>query len=263
MSLDPIDDSPAGVNLGRNVPDPANDVIIIFGGWGNTDNGEPLTANSTDGAGQVLSGVNALVDPPTHPKQVLAIQGTLSGMGGVQQGLNFIRRNFHPRGRLIIYGYSAGGTDALALCRAIWREIPMFDCSSRSFATRRASLWTPNVWDREPSDSDRANLGSVMVDLLVSVDGAAGPFSGMLDRSVPGIVRWNVNYFQTTPSPIRSHGGPNSLIDAGTTRLKNVNLTGKAVHGTIDEYTSTACVSAIDTVRRAVDNSIPDIPTMP
>ncbi|MDX2037053.1 MAG: hypothetical protein SFX72_10410 [Isosphaeraceae bacterium] len=258
MSLDPFDSTSGSPHPAAGVPGPITDLIIVYGGWGATDGGEPLTADETTGAGRVLSRARGLTDPPGRDKRVLGIQGNLSDLGGVEQGLTFIRRHFHPLGRLIIYGYSAGGTDALALCRAIWREIPNYDVSNRSFLSTRAALWHPHITHPRFTPQRLATIGWVAVDLLITIDAAAGPFSGGIERAVPGLVRWNLNYYQTTRSLILSRGGPNSGSGTG---IRNVDLTGRAEHSTIDELTADASVRAIELIRSTSDAALTDIPT--
>lgn len=81
--------------------------------------------------------------------------------------------------RLIIYGYSAGGKNALELCR----------------------------------EFDKSNIGSdppnIIVDLLVTVDAAAWDKSDTVDRQLGKCVKQNVNYFQEAGGMSGSHGAPN------------------------------------------------------
>ncbi len=88
-----------------------------------------------------------------------------------------------PRGKLIIYGFSAGGANSLDLCRAL-------------------------------------NRVGKKVDLLVTVDVAVGLLTPLLDRSVPPNVLLNRNYFQTFPSSRNSFGAP--ATPTGEPRIQNV-----------------------------------------
>jgi hypothetical protein len=102
---------------------------------------------------------------------------------GVQQTEAFIRSHFHPLGRLIIYGYSAGGLDALDL-------------------VRRISMWTYDFSTQRLLSccSILPDVGIVRVDLLVTVDVADGPISGILDRYISPSARRNINFYQTYPA---------------------------------------------------------------
>jgi hypothetical protein len=80
----------------------------------------------------------------------------------------------------------------------------------------------------------------------VTVDGASGPFSDWIDRSVPTNVRKNVNFYQTKRSSIGSHGGPNTAVDIKYTTVDNRLVTGTNVeHSTIDEITAADAAKAI------------------
>ena len=100
--------------------------------------------------------------------------------------------------RLVIYGYSAGGYNALTLCRH-------FDAYNKGNAGRLA-----------PTE--------IAVDLLVTVDAAARGLTSTIDRKVGDCVKRNVNYYEKTVilGDIlgRSEGGPNT----GKCAPLNINL---------------------------------------
>jgi hypothetical protein len=139
----------------------------------------------------------------------------------LQDAMAFIESTFDPRGKLIIYGNSAGGDCALNLCRAItkckhsyyWREDP----------TQSNYLGT---W------SNADVQGDVRVDLLITVDAAAGPTSDLLDRSVPRCVNMNMNNFQTIAKADQqySRGAPQTADDPSLTYVANQDFSGVADH---------------------------------
>jgi RHS repeat-associated protein len=106
-------------------------------------------------------------------------------------------------GRILIYGYSYGGVMATHL-------------------------------------SDRLKSAGLSVDVLYTVDAAAGPETDEVDRTIGSNVKSNLNYYQTKSSGpfglVGSHGAANSRDD-GTkkgifqTQLKSVE------HSNIDDFT--------------------------
>jgi len=83
----------------------------------------------------------------------------------------------------------------------------------------------------------RLKEADVKVNLLVTVDAAAGPGSPFVDREISSNVEKNVNYYQTKPSSIRSRGDKNRREkDNTTTEIINLDVT-KFVdgHGNIDD----------------------------
>jgi hypothetical protein len=120
---------------------------------------------------------------------------------GVDQALTFINDR-DPRGELIIYGYSAGGINALDLCRSL-------------------------------------NTRHENVHLLVTVDVSGR--GEKVDRTVPPNVVRNRNYFQTdTLTFSRAVGGP--ALGAGAVNIdcndRNFEtLTTKTRHGQMQDIT--------------------------
>ncbi|GHN03212.1 hypothetical protein WSM22_47010 [Cytophagales bacterium WSM2-2] len=73
---------------------------------------------------------------------------------------------------------------------------------------------------------------NIPVSILVTVDAADAWMSNYIDRTVSSNVSVNYNFFQTTPSSIKSHGDYNT----GTGLIFNYNLTSpNMTHGNIDE----------------------------
>lgn len=112
-------------------------------------------------------------------------------------------------GKVVIYGYSYGGVMATHL-------------------------------------AERLAADGIQVDLLVTVDAAAGPESDEVDRSPSPNVKYNMNFYQTTPSVVLSHGAPNVAEDPSKTTVLNKDITCDAVsHGNIDDLTQDAVINLI------------------
>ena len=106
-------------------------------------------------------------------KVVLGIGGSLNNkFSGPAAAVAFIAANRDPRGKVIIYGFSAGGVNSLDTCRAL-------------------------------------NAAGINVDLLVLVDASGRGES--VNRSVPANVALTRNYFQTQVFTVsRAVGAPAS-----------------------------------------------------
>lgn len=234
------------VNPRREVSYPVSrgiipDLVILYGGWGGIqEGGGPLAPGPGTGTSQLVAAIHAMPLPPLHRVEILSVQGALVAQAGVERGLAFFRQHFHPQARIIIYGYSAGGTDALGLSRRINQEVAYYSLTSRRLM---------NVFQMEDRMS-RELFGRVRIDLLVTVDVSSGPSSPVIDRTVPSCVRRNLNFYQTTPSSVRSRGAPNSASAAYPmdTRIENLDMTGQAVHARIDEITNSRVREAIQGV---------------
>jgi len=236
---------------------PVDDIVVAFGGWGSMEAGEQLPEHERTATAELAARIRGLPTDALHRLRVAAFQGSLRDPEGVGvvRGFDFIRANFHPLGRLILYGYSAGGFDAMRLASHIW-------------LARRFYEATTNVFVRDlPPPTARAPglvFGYTRVDLLVTVDAAVGPISGMTQRRIWPCVRRNVNYYQTHPaSSVGSHGGPNTPMDQRATAVDNRNWTARynnqpdQAHGAIDNDTMDAVVTLI----RGLIGT-PEIPTL-
>ena len=147
--------------------------------------------------------------------------------------------HFDPRGKLIVYGNSAGGDCALNLCRSIteckhwyWYRDPM------------NSGFTPT-----PDSSEV--IGETCVDLLITADAAAGPASDVIGRDVAPAVTLNQNYYQLTAKWEQqfSHGAPNVATDVMATTVINDDWTGRADHFAMGWMTRPLALEAINTCR--------------
>lgn len=229
MSLEPL--------FGSNAMDiaigPVRHKFVLLGGYGEIDiRGEgadlmPQMQATYSGQFDVMRAVRA-TQPPGGVIEMHATTGAwCRPSSAVQPALQFLQRNFDPRGRIVIYGYSAGAFNTFDLCRAMLQQCPFWDTTTRQFV--------------QGGTPERCR--QVKIDLLVVVDAAAdnNPFSGLWSRAIPGNVRRCLNYFQTHSE--RNNGAPASAI-RGVTELANLPV-ADVTHSTIDENTAPAAISTI------------------
>lgn len=229
---------------------PIQDLIIVFGGFSPEDELLPTVRpllpriDGTD-VQKLLATIHSdrVEPPPGHKKLVFGFRGVVGVKPVARTVLRaevLIRENFDPYGKLIIYGYSAGGVVAMYLCKHVARSMPFYKIGG-GFSQKRPGL-------------------PVRVDLLITVDAALGPASELLERTVAPCVRTNLNYYQTQPSGnVGSFGGLNSAASDANTLVFNQNLSDKryldldsdqtspitATHANADEITSHVATVAI------------------
>jgi hypothetical protein len=222
---------------------PITDVIIVFGGWGSDQAGQPLPQNPNPptGASRLVDRLSKIETIPFHTTVLEAYQGALFKTTGTDDAEQVLKDNFHPLGRWIIYGYSAGGVSALSLAWTVWNEMRIYDFSSKSLSGQYISADATN----------KRRLGVPRIDLLITVDVAFGPVSNphflAVPRNVPPCVRKNLNFFQRFPaSSVESHGSPAFAVDGDATDLDNQDLSeryrqdpghahGRISHDTIED----------------------------
>ena len=252
MSVDIIGPGDAITPYGRGAregltgrePRPIIDLIVIFGGWGGVGNGgAPLSPDvrPPTGTSALLRRVLQLSGSPGRRIRVLAYEGSL--MFGNNEPLRILRSHFHPLGKVVLYGYSAGGRDAITFAWQIWQNLRYYAFSSQRFYTfLGADAFASNT------------IGVTRVDLLVTVDPAVGPGSRQMFRNIPPSVRRNVNTYQTHPSAretsggmetgASSHGGPTTPLDRQATQVENRDVSHRyratpgEAHGRIDNDTN-------------------------
>nr|WP_315244348.1 RHS repeat-associated core domain-containing protein [uncultured Flavobacterium sp.] len=94
--------------------------------------------------------------------------------------------------------------------------------------------------------ASRLRKNKINIDLLVTVDTAAGPESDDINRTVSSNVKKYINIFQTNPSAIGSHGAENKKEKKSNTNGVNVDLTKITnEHGKIDEVAFKAVIQQI------------------
>jgi hypothetical protein len=267
---------------------PVSDLIVIFGGWGQKTGGQPLPhrcirdEHKNHGGflpggpafpGHADSDTSELVQkveeitttaPVLYPTRIVAIQGTVGNVA-VHEAYNFVRAHFHPFGRLVIYGYSIGGFNALSLCHKIQSEMPAFDL--RSWRPTQGLAVEGGVAGMLPQrlcGPRPPTHGAVRVDLVITVDAALGPLSGVAPRHVAPCVRRNLNFYQTTPQArIRSCGGPNIALDPQRTNVENNDHSLVANHASLDKYTQSVSLEAIEEALTRKARFVPHMPALP
>lgn len=134
----------------------------------------------------------------------------------IASAARFILENYDPRGKLIIYGFSAGAVTALDLAWGM---------------SQYASVWIPGLGLHPNNPRGNHIKYPARIDLLITIDAAAGPLSGRLNRRVPSIVTVNHNFFQTRALQHQenSKGGPNQAGIGGGAKVINEDWTGRRV----------------------------------
>ena len=188
--------------------------LIYFSGasdTGNTD-GVLLIGGNKE---KVQIGMENLTTVAPEDKVVLGFGGTTNNLAGVAAALAFIVGVHDPAGKLIIYGFSVGGVNALQLCRAL-----------------------------------NGVIGS-NVNLLVTVDVSGDPRKPPDSGAVPPNVNLNRNYFQVArfpsrgPSGIKTFGGKVVVpIDCSNDSFDNPK---KGRHGQMDEVTRNRAIQDMRT----------------
>jgi hypothetical protein len=196
--------------LGSAPASKAHDLILYFTG-NNHFSGQRLTPNDGKTDDDIINELSRL-----KGKNRIRLAGW-GGMGGgkrMEEASRYITEN-SPRDKLIVYGYSAGGVDAIRLSR---------------------ELWKPN-----PNDS------SGRIDLLVTVDPATGSGNSMPREFTYLLsnVKVNVNFWtsQTTLGG-DSHGEKLFAMDPNSTRLIDRPMPDED-HATIRLRSKDQCIDAI------------------
>lgn len=124
--------------------------------------------------------------PPLNPDPEGGLDGPAVGAGERLLVPDEGPSPFDPRGKLVVYGFGAGGFDAISLCRRIDRLSPWYDFE-------RGRIGGP------PDAPDDPRFARVRVDLLITVDpcrARKGPATGT-DATTPlEAVREHANYYQ-------------------------------------------------------------------
>lgn len=201
------------------------DVVIAFGGgdiWGTGDKGIAPSIISKINAQHIYS---AGGKSKSFASQYVGVSPDNKNQldKATQEAYDFIKSNYNisngenvTGGKVIIEGYSMGGVLANHL-------------------------------------SERLRADNISVDLLVTIDAAAGPKTDKVDRTISSNVKKNINIYQTTESSVGSRGAPNIADDISKTQVVNNNYTGycagedntKVEHSTIDDITESRVVKDI------------------
>lgn len=211
---------------------PVKSVIVVFGGWGVAKAGEVLDLNGeTTGTTLLIKALKALKPADGTSFVIRAFNGALTEENTAEQNiLRTISADFHPLGKLIVIGYSAGGFSAMRTAYQLGMSHPCYDTTTRSFSPFLVPIDQKN-------GKIKTVYGFARIDLLVTIDAADGPLSGVTNRRVWPSVRRNLNIYQTAGSSrkgssgshygVYSHGGPNTAFDSSVTEVKNIDWTSK------------------------------------
>lgn len=214
------------------VASPVTDIIIVFGGWGSAQAGQPLPAGGASDTQRLIARLQELRAATGRTVLLRSYQGSLTEDNpGEREAVRLITQQFHPLGKLIFYGYSAGGFSVLRLCYRFGMMFQFYDVGSRQIMP-----YPPYQNGRREGDV----YGFVRVDRLITIDAAAGPMSGLVRRRAWPSVRRCLNIYQTERSPVWSHGGPVEAFDPSVTEVVNHDWTSRFSaapaegHGQID-----------------------------
>lgn len=203
--------------------DPSNLLIFLSGVQGKTSV-EDINSAGVEVKGQEQGFFDEMLKIAKKGKPPAIAKGWYGSIDGktktVNAAANYIANapEYVPgKSKLIIYGYSAGGMNALLLTQSI-------DALNKS----------------------RAANAKIEVNLLITVDAAARQYTASVNRTCGECVRRNINYYQKTwvstkwNGDVRSEGGPNT----GTCNPEN-NYKWDETHGSIYESTMPDCLKAI------------------
>lgn len=153
-----------------------SDILLFFSGvQGKTDHDDFVAGgrrvdNGDQGSFDELT---AIPDRNGYPRINKGWYGSIVMQRGINAASDFMNqcKEYVPgESKLIIYGYSAGGYNALTLCR-------LFDEYNRS----SGDFLTPK---------------NFVVDLLITIDAAARALTSRIDRTVGDCVKRNVNHYE-------------------------------------------------------------------
>ena len=188
--------------LCANPPRTVTNLLVFFGGYDselNMSAGNPLT--QTDRHGKERTSFSAFQDLQrayfSWPSMAKGIDPDLRYTDynrAVVEGERFIHSHFHPLGRLVIYGFSAGGFLALKLCERIWNYRRWYNFSTGNIGG--GLTFTP-----APNDPQ---YGRVNVDLLVTVDPCMEDSRDPIRPTRAPGVRRHENFRQNQPRSTRS-----------------------------------------------------------
>lgn len=150
---------------------PVRHLLIFFGGWQDPGEGRLQmlpgheitqidrkydTERSSYTAFRLIRG--HFGSPSTSYAMDPALRADLDNEA-VKKGIEVLSRGFDPRGRLVVYGFSAGGFNALRFAERILRDTGWYDFQTRSLTDQPEQISTaPERFAR------------VKVDLLVTID---------------------------------------------------------------------------------------------
>ncbi|MBI3684285.1 MAG: hypothetical protein HY235_28255 [Acidobacteria bacterium] len=187
MSVD-LNSNPAAAAALAQIHASPRHLIVFYGGFSDQDaHGGPLTTGyrtqegrwENRSASRAFFGIRELRPGIAYSAFNPCLDNSTQN-AAVQAGLAAIRAAFDPRGRLIVYGYSAGGYNALNLCRRIQSECGWYNVSSG----------LGNGAARGQYDV------KVVIDLLITVDACLQRIHVTRADPAPPIVQQHANFYQ-------------------------------------------------------------------
>jgi len=195
------------------------DLVVIFAGWGNSDGGQPLEPNNESAApSRLLRRVRELAPSPGRRLEVKGYLGTL--VQTIYDPLRVLNDIFHPCMKIIVYGYSAGGADAVHFVHDIWRRYTYYHFTTGQLLSFQIRPSGPGPMSE--------TVGVTRVDLLVTIDAFGGPGTSAVERGIPAGVRRNVNYYQLHPAfDSGAYGAANRAWNPAATKIENHDFTSR------------------------------------
>ncbi len=195
---------------------PEGKVIAVFYKGGLFGEGEDIDPSEAGGTGRRFQDLESLVNSSTSKDfEGKVIAPGLTTTSGVENGKDFIAKNYEPGDQIIIYGYSWGGDLAVDLATKLGEE-------------------------------------NIPINLLVTVDAADGVFQNMtVNMEIPDNVNVNLNIYQTDPSGSisgnpgetsnspNSRGEPNIAINSSDVINHNITNVGVINHDNIQDHPKT------------------------
>ena len=202
LTAGPMQETMQLTSNNKGVDNPADVILVSYtGGIGGNATGSPPVdgGNTTQ---QIAFNVLAEAQAAGLRTFSTVISAGREAAPAVTEGYNYIKARYGQGTRILIYGYSRGG-----------------DCAAEL--------------------AHRLNGDDIPVHMLITVDGALGPFSAThVEREIPPNVVHNMNQYQTHESSIGSRGDANYATDEDRTRITNVDVgdhSNNISHGNIDE----------------------------
>ena len=235
---------PVSINQFKNLPGNKltneRHTAIVFGGFKPSVGTVGRVTQST-GPDQLLQKLDTL------PLRLRDFHGSMSDENVYERSFEYIRRNFSEKGKLIIYGYSMGGTNAINLCNFIRNNHMYFQ--NGKFGGYRSGVGGEYNFE-------------VAIDLLITIDAYDGK-RAKAGRGIPQNVFRNINIYQTYSQEVTGSRGDRNWKRHQNTIICNQDRTswakykkeGSNSHAIIDEDTNDLVFQKINHVIKGSDLS--------
>ena len=223
------------ITLSENEIKSQTHTCVVFGGF-DPNIGETGGVQNKTGTYKLLTNLQTL------NLKIIDFHGSLSDKNVMVRAFDYIRCNFTKKGKLIIYGYSAGGINAIDLCNYIRNNYMYYD---------------DGVFGGNLSGVGGDEKHEVFVDLLITIDAYDPSFK--YKKRIPKNVVCNINIYQTyAQGATGSRGYENWAVDPKLTKICNQDRSnrkkykeagsgsmGSGAHSIIDEDTNDLIFSKI------------------